>query len=142
MFAHYNVATAYLAVAGNSGKDGGRVRRPGDIRNWALEVKRHDCCTQASEQQQHNGQAMRVCVSGQPWSRQRHQQARTIADPVVPQLDGPVSGATDKDVGMEGRPLDGVDSQKVSVVRHQVLARVGLGALVDLALLCANNEAG
>ena len=59
---------------------------------------------------------------------------------MVPDLDRPVSTAGDEDLGVVVVPVDLVDGHVVGVEGVQELAGVGLGALVDLALLRAHQE--
>jgi len=58
----------------------------------------------------------------------------------VPDLDGPVGGGGDEGPGVEVVPAHLVDGEQVALVGLLVLAGVGLGALVDTALLSAQDE--
>lgn len=59
---------------------------------------------------------------------------------VVPDLHRPVRRTRNEHTGMERVPLEGVHGHVVALVGLQILATVGLGALVDLAFLRAHDE--
>ena len=57
-----------------------------------------------------------------------------------PHLDSPISTATEESLGVIWVPLDGIDSKVMVLVSLQVLARVRLGAQVNLTFLSTDKE--